>query len=77
MDNQIIDTNKNYVLNIIEENIDLFCNAIKKKNTQIEELIEENKNLEKNRGSLARAYAKKLGGLMTIKQYNRKYGVVS
>lgn len=77
MENLIVGINKAYILREITKKIDLFCDAIKKKNKKIEDLQNTIFHIQKERVSLAKAYARKLGVLMTIKKYNKIYGVVS
>jgi len=75
MDNLIIGINKSYAIHNFEDIITPFCNALIKKNNMIEELQQQVKQENKARVSLARAYARKLGVLLTIKKYNKVFGV--
>lgn len=71
MNNLIVNINKSHALHKVEDTLNNFCNAIYKKNDEIEELKEKLKKSEKERVKLARAYAKKLGVLMTKKKYKK------
>ena len=59
----IVDTNKQATLKIIENQLDLFAIAIKKKNFEIKNLRDSLDVAQKERVKTARAYAKQLGVL--------------
>ena len=60
MEDIIINLNKEYAVSKLRKSLDLFGNAILKKNKEIRELRKELLKSNKERTKLARAYAKKL-----------------
>ena len=64
MDNLVIETNKNYAEKNFKEILKPFCDDLIKKNNEIKELKTKLFLIEKERVSLARAYAKELGVLI-------------
>ena len=69
MDNLIIEINKNHAIKQFNELLNPFCDALYKKNKQINELQIKIKKEHTERINLASGYATKLGVLMTNKQY--------
>jgi hypothetical protein len=71
MDNTIVNLNKEYLIKEVTKKLEIFANEIIKKNDEIIQLKDSIRRIEKNRASLANAYAKKLGIILTKKQWEK------
>jgi hypothetical protein len=68
MDDKVVNINKEASIKIIENQLELFAQAIIKKNFIIKNLRDSLENSEKERVKLARAYAEKLGILKKMRK---------
>ena len=73
MDNLIIEINKNHAVKQFNDVLNPFCDALYKKNKQIDELQIKIKKEHNERINLAKGYAIKLGVLISNKQYLKLY----
>ena len=72
MNNKLVNLNKEYVIKEVTKKLELFANEIIKKNDEIRQLEDTIKRIEKERSKLAYAYAKKLGIILTKKQWEKR-----
>ena len=76
MDNSLININREYAIKQFnkqfKEVLNPICNDLIRKNRQISELKTQLITSEKIRVSFARAYATKLGVLITLKQWRKR-----
>jgi len=73
MDTNVIRINQEYIESEIRRMLSIFCDELVKKNKDIAELKERLIETDKRRCELAKAYAKKLGVLITKKKFEKKY----
>jgi len=72
MNNKLVNLNKEYVIKEVTKKLELFANEIINKNDEIRQLENTIKRIEKERSKLAYAYAKKLGIILTKKQWEKR-----
>ena len=65
MDDKVIEINKNHSMKVIDETLSYWCNEIRKQNDLIKSLESKIAVLEQSRLKFARAYAEKIGLLVT------------
>lgn len=73
MNELTIETNREYTKKQINKIIDELYNDLKKMSLQRDNSEKELKKANEQKVILARAYAKKIGVILTQKQYNKKY----
>lgn len=71
--NDLLSSNMEYTKKVINSEIDKLYNKLQFAFRTIDIQKERIKHLQFNNVALARAYAKKLGILLTQKQFNRRY----
>lgn len=75
MNRLIIELNREYTKNKINKEIDKLYDEIKRVSVENLELKKTNANIQKNKNKLAYAYARKIGVILTQKEYNRKFTI--
>ena len=73
MNKLAIETNRNYAKKQINIIIDDLFNDLKKMSCKVDSLEKDKKRIRKNKVILAKAYARKIGVILTQKEYNKKF----
>lgn len=73
MNRLIVELNREYTKSEINKQIDALYDEIKKMSEENHELRKTNASIQKNKTKLAYAYAKKIGVILTQKEYNKKF----
>ena len=73
MNRLIIEMNREFTKRQINEMIDKLYDEIKKLSVENEDIKVINAKIQKEKNKLAYAYARKIGVILTQKEFNRKY----
>ncbi len=73
MNRLLVELNRKFTKNQINKEIDKLYNEIKKVSLENFELKKTNANIQKEKNKLAYVYARKIGVILTQKEYNRKF----
>ena len=72
MNRLIVEINREYTKNQINKVVDNLFDDLKKMSLKVDSLEKDKKRLEKNKTILARAYCRKIGVIVTQKEYIRE-----
>lgn len=73
MNRLIVELNREYTKSEINKQIDALYDDMKKMSEENYELKKTNASLQKNKSKLAYAYARKIGVIVTQKEYNKEF----
>jgi len=76
MNELLIESNREHTKKLICKELDNLFNEIKKCNIKRKDLEKKIKLIEKDRIKLAYAYSRKIGVIVTMKEYNKKFSQI-